>query len=33
MTFYDVSAEYLLKQSGLRCRVYDHLDGGEEGEY
>jgi len=25
MTFYDQSAEYLLKQSGLKCRVYDHL--------
>jgi dCMP deaminase len=25
MEFYDVSAEYLLNQSGLKCRVYDHL--------
>jgi len=23
--FYDVSAEYVLKESGLPCRVYDHL--------
>ena len=27
MEFYDVSAEYLLNQSGLNCRVYDHLKG------
>lgn len=25
MTFYDISAEYLLKQSGIKCRVFDHL--------
>lgn len=34
MTFYDQSAEYLLKQSGLKCRVYDHLKGFKnEGKY
>jgi len=25
LEFYDESAEYLLKESGLPCRVYDHL--------
>lgn len=30
MTFYDQSAEYLLKQSDLKCRVYEHLKGKEE---
>lgn len=29
MTFYDKSAEYLLNQSDLKCRVYNHLKGGE----
>ncbi len=27
LVFYDQSAEYLLKESGLKCRVYDHLKG------
>jgi dCMP deaminase len=25
MTYYDISAEYVLKDSSLKCRVYDHL--------
>ena len=29
MQFYDVSAEYLLKESGLKCRVYEHLKDGQ----
>lgn len=33
MTFYDQSAEYLLKQSGLKCRVYDHLKGFKSEKY
>lgn len=33
LTFYDQSAEYLLKYSGLAFRVYEHLDGGSIGEY
>jgi len=27
MVYYDVSAEYVLKESGLRYRVYEHLGG------
>jgi dCMP deaminase len=26
MAFYDISAEYVLKNSSLECRVYDHLE-------
>jgi len=30
MVYYDVSAEYVLKNSNLRYRVYDHLKGEEK---
>jgi dCMP deaminase len=30
--FYDASAEYLLKQSGLKWRVYEHLEDGHSTE-